>query len=136
MKQSSIWTKEAETNKGNSMPKKATSKTYLLLFRGGADPADMTPEQMKTTTSNWMSWMRQLKKKKQLKMGNPLEDGGKILSGMKGKDVTPFEDDAGTIGGFLVINAKNSADAVRISKGCPIFNNGGTVELREAAEMP
>ena len=118
------------------MAKKTKSKTYLLLFRGGADPADMTPEQMKTTMNNWMSWMGQLKKNKQLTLGHPLEDGGKILSGIKGKNVAAFEDDKDTVGGFLVIDAKNMADATRIAKGCPIFNNGGSVELREAAEMP
>ena len=118
------------------MAKKTTAKAYLLLFRGGANPGEMTPEQMKTTMNNWMSWMRQLKKNKQLKLGHPLEDGGKMLSGMKGKDVSSFEDDKETIGGFLVINAKSFADATKIAKGCPIFNNGGSVELRQAAEMP
>ena len=118
------------------MKKKTTSKTYLLLFRGGADPADMTPEEMKTTMNNWMSWMSPLKKNKQLALGHPLEDGGTILSGMKGKQAAAFEDDQNTVSGFMVIHAKNRADATRIAKGCPIFNHGGTVELRQAAEMP
>lgn len=118
------------------MPKKTPAKSFILLFRGGADPATMTPEQMNTTMNNWMSWMSQLKKNKQLKLGHPLEDGGKKLSGLKGKEVATFEDDKDTIGGFMVINAKSMADATRIAKGCPIFNNGGTVELRQAAEMP
>jgi hypothetical protein len=118
------------------MTTKTTTKTYLLLFRGGANPADMTPEQMKTTMNNWMAWMSQLKKNKQLKLGHPLEDGGKILSGIKGKDAVSFEDNKDTIGGFLVINAKNLTEATKIAKGCPIFNNGGTVELRQGAEMP
>src|SRR5215470_2676030 len=117
------------------MAKKTTKKTYLLLFRGGLDPMEMTPDQMKTTYNNWMTWMGQLKKNKQLTVGHPLEDGGKMLSGMKGKDVASFEDDKNTIGGYMLISAKNFAEATRISKGCPIFNNGGTVELREAAEM-
>ena len=116
------------------MPKKST-KNYLLLFRGGIDPADMTPEQMKTTRTNWMNWMAQLKKNKQLTTGHPLEDGGKLLSGMKGKNVAPFNDDKDAIGGFMLINAKGLAEATKIAKACPIFNNGGTVELRQAAEM-
>ncbi len=117
------------------MATKTNAKTYLLLFRGGANPDEMTPEQMKTTMDNWMSWMRQLKKSKQLKLGHPLEDGGKILAGMKGKEVSSFEDNKDTIGGFMVIHAKSIAEATKIAKGCPIFNNGGTVELRQAAEM-
>ena len=52
----------------------ATKSTndYLLLFRGGANPEDMTPEQMKATMNNWMTWMKGLKKNKQLTLGHPL----------------------------------------------------------------
>ena len=117
------------------MAKKITKKDYLLLFRGGANPADMTPEQMKTTMNNWMTWMKGLKKRKEFTLGHPLEDGGKVLSGAKGQTVTALKDDKDTIGGFLLIKAKSLADATRIAKGCPIFNNGGTVELRLAEHM-
>ncbi len=80
--------------------------------------------------------MSQFKKNKQLSLGHRLEDGGKILAGTKGKNVTVFKDDKNTVGGYLVISAKNLAEAAMIAKGCPILNNGGTVELRQAAEMP
>lgn len=116
------------------MPKKKSNE-YLLLFRGGANPEDMTPEQMRTTMGNWMSWMKGLRKRKQLIGGNPLQDGGKLLSGLKGKKVTPFKDAADTVGGYMLIKASNLAEATKISKNCPIFNNGGTLELRAIHQM-
>jgi hypothetical protein len=58
------------------MAKKITKKDYVLLFRGGANPEDMTPEQMKTTMNNWMTWMQELRKRNQLTLAHPLEDGG------------------------------------------------------------
>ncbi len=112
-----------------------THKDYLLLFRGGANPEDMTPEQMKTTMNNWMTWMGGLKKGKQLGEGKPLADSGKVLSGVKGKNVTALVSDDNTIGGFMLIKAKNLSEATKIAKGCPIFLNGGTVELRPAEEV-
>jgi len=115
--------------------KKKTTNDYLLLFRGGINPEDMTPEQMKTTMNNWMTWMKGLKKRKQMAGGQPLQDGGKILSGSKGKKVSPFRDTKDSIGGYLLIRAKNLAAATKIAKGCPIFNNGGNVELREIDKM-
>jgi len=115
---------------------KKTANDYLLLFRGGANPEDMTPDQMKTTMNNWMSWMKGLKKSKQLTVGNPLQDGGKVLSGPKGKNVAQFCDTPDSIGGYLLIKAKSAAEATKIAKGCPIFNNGGTVELRPIHQMP
>jgi len=117
------------------MAKKITKNDYVFLFRGGANPADMTPQQMKTTMNNWMTWMSELKKRKQLTLGHPLGDGGKVLSGAKGKNVKVFKDDKDAIGGFLLIKATSLADATKIAKGCPIFNNGGTVELRLVERM-
>ena len=74
------------------MSRKITKKDYVLLFRGGANPEDMTPEQMQTTMNNWMTWMHELRKRNQLTLGHPLEDGGKVLSGAKGKNVKAFKD--------------------------------------------
>jgi hypothetical protein len=116
------------------MAKNSTSD-YLLLFRGGANPEDMTPEQMQATMGNWTAWMKGLKKNKQLTLGHPLQEGGKVLSGAKGKNVAPFADSPDAIGGYLLIKAKSLAEATKISKGCPIFNNGGTVELRPIQQM-
>ena len=117
------------------MATKITKKDYVLLFRGGANPEDMTSEQMKTTMNNWMTWMHELRKRNQLTLGHPLEDGGKVLSGAKGKNVKAFKDDKDAVGGFLLIKARSLADATAIAKGCPIFNNGGTVELRPVEDM-
>ncbi|HUL51278.1 MAG TPA: YciI family protein [Candidatus Nitrosotalea sp.] len=117
------------------MAKKITNE-YLLLFRGGANPEDMSPEQMQTTMQNWMTWMKGLKKSKQLTLGHPLQDGGKALSGAKGRNVEAFRDTPDSIGGYLLIKAKNLSEATKIAKGCPIFNNGGTVELRSIQQIP
>lgn len=115
---------------------KKTANNYLLLFRGGANPEDMTPEQMKSTMNNWMTWMKPLKKGKQLIAGDPLQDGGKALSGAKGKNVAPFQDGPESVSGYMLISATSLAEATKIAKGCPIFNNGGTVELRSIQQMP
>ena len=115
---------------------KKSANDYLLLFRGGANPEDMSPEQMKASMNNWMSWMKGLKKRKQLTLGHPLQDAGKLLSGAKGKNVSAFRDTPESVGGYLLIKAPNLAQAAKIAKGCPIFNNGGTVELRPIQPMP
>ena len=115
---------------------KKTTNDYLLLFRGGANPEDMSPEQMKATMNNWMTWMKGLKKNKQLTLGHPLQDGGKLLSGAKGKTVAAYSDNPDSVGGYLLIKANSLAEATKIAKGCPIFNNGGTVELRPIQQMP
>jgi hypothetical protein len=34
------------------------------------------------------------------------------------------------VGGYLLINAKDINEALEISKGCPIFEENGKVEVR------
>jgi hypothetical protein len=118
------------------MAKKSTAKDYLLLFRGGANPEDLSPEQMKQVMNNWFSWIGQLRKRGQYKLGSPLEDGGKLLSGKKGQKVRAFTESEEAVGGYLIIQASSLAQAAKIAKGCPIFDNGGTVEVRPIHNMP
>lgn len=108
---------------------------YLLLFRGGANPEDMTPEERQATMGKWMSWMQGMKERNQLTSGQPLQDGGKMLSGPKGKTVAPYQDTPESIGGYLLIKASGLAEATKLAKGCPIFDHGGTVELRAIQQM-
>ena len=115
---------------------KKIANDYLLLFRGGANPEDMSPEEMKATMNNWRAWMKGLKKSRQLTLGHPLQDGGKVLSGPKGKNVAPFGDTPDSIGGYMLIIAKDLSEATKIAKACPIFDSGGTVELRSIQQMP
>lgn len=115
---------------------KKVAKDYLLLFRGGRSPDEMSPEEMKATMNSWMKWMKDLEKRRQLGLGHPLQDGGKLLAGAKGEKVTPLRITRDTIGGYMMIKASNLTEATKISKGCPIFHNGGTVELRPIEPMP
>jgi hypothetical protein len=39
------------------------------------------------------------------------------------------------IGGYIKIKADNLQQAIEISKGCPIFNFDGNIEIREVAKQ-
>ncbi len=118
------------------MARKSNANEYMLLFRGGADPKDLTKQQMQQIMNNWYTWMGELKKRRQLKLGNPLEEKGKIMAGKNGERVQTYAESKDSVGGYLLIQARNLADATKIAKGCPIFNNGGTVEVRPVVQMP
>ena len=89
------------------MAKKSMSKEFMFLFRGGADPAELSREEMQKVMSSWSTWMGQLKKRGQLKRGHPLDDGGKVLSGRKGQEVRPFAETQESVGGYLLVHARN-----------------------------
>ena len=42
----------------------------------------------------------------------------------------PYAEAKDLVGGYIVIQAENLAHAAEISKGCPILEVGGSVEVR------
>lgn len=120
------------------MTQSASPNEYLLIFRGGAKPEDLSPEQMQQLMGKWFAWIGQMKAQGKYKGGNPLHDEGKLVSGKKGQVVTdgPFAESKETVGGYVCIQARDVNEAVEIAKGCPIFENNGTVEVRQIQHMP
>lgn len=120
------------------MTQPSGTNDYLLLFRGGASPKDLSPEQMQQLMNKWFAWIGQMKSRGQYKAGDPLHDEGKCLSGKDGNTVTdgPFVESKETVGGYVIVNARDLTEAAEIAKGCPIFENNGTVEVRPIQQMP
>ena len=103
---------------------------FIFVYRGGDRPSS-SPEQMQQIMQKWMNWMRELGEKGRLKdPGHPLEPAGKVVTGQR-KSITdgPYAE-KDVVGGFSVVEAKDLADAAELSKGCPIFEYGGAVEVR------
>ena len=103
---------------------------FTFLYRGRDTTA--SPEQMQKTMEKWRAWFKQLGEKGHLKdIGHPLESAGKVVKG-KQKSVTdgPFAEAKDVVGGFSLIQARDLEHAVELSKGCPILEAGGSVEVR------
>ena len=110
---------------------------FLYLFRGGHENYKaLSPAEKEAHMKVWFSWMGQLKEKGQLIDGLPLAEDGKVVEN-RGEIITngPFAEGAEMVGGYLIVAAKNLEEAVEISKGCPIFDYGGTTEVREILSM-
>ncbi len=109
-------------------------KDFLFLFRGGTAPT--SPEEGQKRMQRWVTWIETLTKAGKFKSGFPLETGGKVVSGPS-KLVTdgPFPEAKEVVGGYLIVTANDLAGAVEISKGCPIFGEGGAVEVRAIMPM-
>jgi hypothetical protein len=104
------------------------------LFRGGEQGG--SPEQMQQHMQKWGAWMKELTQLGHFKSGEPLERTGKVVKGTR-KAVTdgPFAEAKDLVGGFLLVSAKDLDEAVALSKGCPIFENDGIVEVRPVMKM-
>ena len=108
---------------------------FVYLYRGGE--AGRSPEAVQQVMQKWMTWLKDLGEKGHIKdQGQPLEPTGKLVKG-KQKTVTdgPFAETKDVIGGYTLIEARDLDQAVQLSKGCPIFEVDGAVEVRPVMKM-
>ena len=112
-------------------------KDYLFLFRGGLDFTRAAPEQLQQAMSNWKKWIDELSQKGIYNGGERLtRNEASIVKGNARQVIDgPFAETKEIVGGYISIKADNLQQAIEISKGCPIFNFDGNVEIREVAKM-
>jgi hypothetical protein len=107
--------------------------TYLIRGRKTSG----SPEEMQKRLEKWAAWFKNLNAQGCLKdPGHPLEATGKVVKGeQKIVNDGPYAEAKDVVGGYLVIEADNLADAAEISKGCPILEDGGSVEIRPIQQV-
>jgi len=108
---------------------------FMYLFRG-VPPTEETHIVPDDHKQKWMLWMKSLGEKGALVGGEPLQHTGKLVKGAK-KVVSdgPFVEAKEIVGGYLVVNARDINEAAELSKGCPVFDYDGWVEVRPVANM-
>ena len=108
---------------------------YVFLYRGGE--AGRSPERIQQSMQKWMAWFKDLAEKGHVKnQGQPLELVGKLVKGSKKSVVDgPFAEAKDVIGGYSIIEAKDLDEAGELSKGCPILEVEGAVEVRPVMQL-
>lgn len=104
----------------------------MFIFRGGNTHISTANSQAAMDIiKTWDNWMQGLAEKGILAGGDALQVSGKHVNGSK-KIVLdgPYAEGNEMVGGYLMVNAKDIDDAVDISKGCSIFNEDGSLEVR------
>ncbi len=108
---------------------------FVFLYRGGE--AGRSPERAQQTMQKWMAWLNDLGNKGHIKdKGQPLDRAGKLVKG-KQKTVTdgPFPEAKDIVGGYTLIEARDLDQAAELSKGCPILEVDGSVEVRPVMKL-
>jgi len=108
---------------------------FTFLFRGQATNA--SPEQMQKTMEKWVAWFKVLGSQGHIKYpGHPLEQTGKVVKGTQKLVLDgPYAEAKDIVGGFTIIEAADLAQAVELSKGCPVLEVGGSVEVRPIRQV-
>ncbi len=113
-----------------------TMSQYVFLYHNGM-ARQVSPEQMQKQMQRWMSWLKELGEKGHISdPGHPLERAGRVVRGTAGAVTDgPFAEVKDVIGGYTLVAAEDLEQATQLSKGCPVFEAGGYVEVRPVLPM-
>jgi len=113
-------------------------KEFLLLIRQDGDTLNnMSPEELQNHAQKFAAYIGKLMKEGKLKSAQPLEGGGKIVSGKKGvtKD-GPFNESKEVVAGYFLVLASDIDEAVEIARANPVFEYGeGKIEIRPIRKL-
>jgi hypothetical protein len=104
---------------------------FLFLIRG-SNRLGRSPEEMQKSMQKWVAWFKELNDIGVMRdPGNALDASGKVVRGHS-KEVHdgPYAELKDLVNGYLLIETATIDQAVALSKGCPIFEDGGSVEVR------
>jgi hypothetical protein len=113
---------------------------FVYLFRA-SDSAQHeamgTPERAQRSMQAWLGWMRSLEAGGHLKHpGQPLEPSGRVVRGAT-RVVTdgPYVEVKDLVLGFIVVEARDLAQAEELAKGCPMLDGDCSVEIRQVRAL-
>ncbi len=100
---------------------------FIYVYHGGKRPD--TPEEGEKVMAAWQAWMGG--------MGDSLKNPGNPVGMSKTVHSGGVDDNGGAnpVSGFTIVSAESFDEAVEMAKGCPIMDDGGTVEVAELFEM-
>lgn len=113
---------------------------FVYLFRTtltDRERAMGTPERAQQSMQAWLGWIRELETNGHLKNpGQPLDPSGGVVRGKK-RLVTdgPYAEAKDVVLGFIIVEARDLTQAVELSKGCPMLEGDGSVEIRPVSRL-
>jgi hypothetical protein len=111
---------------------------FVYLFRASAAEQQeaMRPERAQQSIRAMMTWFKDLEAQGHLKNpGLPLDPAGHVVRGKDGVvSDGPYAEAKDMVLGFIVVEARDLAQAVELSRSCPIVLGGGAIEIRPVGQ--
>jgi len=109
---------------------------FVYLYRRANNP-QRSPQQMQEVLERWRAWFKELEGKGALiNLGHPLDATGGVVKDKRGTVTDgPYAETKDLVMGFSLIQAKDLPEASKLATGCPIFEQGGLVEVRPIMKM-
>ena len=111
------------------------ARYVLILHERPGHFADATPEEVDAVVARYRSWAEGLRERGKLESGEKLapQEGYRLRTDDSATTVTP-RNEPGGVAGYFVIHARDEAEALELTRGCPHLELGGEIELRRIEE--
>ncbi len=108
---------------------------YMLIFRNSMPSEESfqnySPTEMQAELDKWGKWIGGIAAQGKMLSTDALQHTGKIIKGSKHiLSDGPYIESKELVSGFLILQADSIEEAIELSKGCPIFEIEGNVEVR------
>ena len=108
---------------------------FLMIFRTEkSDAPKPSPEQMQAMIKQWQDWIGGIAAQGKFLGTNALSSKGKTIHNGRIISDGPYAEVKEIIGGYLLCKADDMDDALNLAGGCPTFDMGGKVEVREVTK--
>lgn len=112
-----------------SFAQQKTSR-YILIVRSKAITKE-SPEKIKSNIQHWTDWMSALGKDGKIEAGyRATTDGITLTAGGETEKASPYTANGEIVSSFLIIRTSGLKEAKQIAAKCPVFELGGSVEIR------
>lgn len=105
---------------------------FLFVYRNTTESySNMSPEEMQRILQKWQTWIAEgIRQGWMVEAGDGLRREGRVVNAKKVVSDGPFSEAKEVVGGFSIVQADTLDTATELAKGCPIFQRGGSVEVR------
>ena len=110
---------------------------FMFVYRGGhEDMKNASPEQMQQVMQMWMDWIQAgTEAGWMLDGGDGLKPEGAVVQPDLSVIDGPFAESKELVGGYSMVEAADLPAAIGLAKGSPMIASGGSVEVRELANV-
>jgi hypothetical protein len=107
-------------------------KEFMMIFRNEKNDAPQpSPEQMQQMIKLWNDWIGGIAAQDKLVSTNALGFEGKTVTASAVLSDGPYVEVKEYISGYTLVKAESFDEALKMAEGCPIYEGGGTVEVRD-----
>jgi len=107
-------------------------KEFMMIFRHEPNPAyQPSPQEIEAEIKKWQDWIGGIAAQGKFGSTNQLGYEGKSVKADGVVTDGPYAEIKEVVGGYVIVKAESLDEAVAMTKGCPVFDHGATVEVRD-----